>query len=332
VKRTLIVGAGGIGRRHMRAFLETGRARVDFVEPDEDRRRAAREEFEVDAGYAALAEAELGRYDLAVICVPAHLHAGIASTCAEAGLGFLLEKPLAVSMDGVDELIRSVDQRGIPARVGYVRRAAEGFRLLRGDVLDGRIGEARLMYMNASQDFPRYRPDYRTTYYAQAATGGGAILDCASHMIDIAIWLLGRPTEVWCMYDRLQLEGVECEDTCLMALRFEGGAMAQIAVNQFQKPNVQEVEVVGTTGNLRLDLFELRYAGDDSGRWETQDLRGGRDAAELVAGWFRGQAAAMLDALDGEPDGLCTLPEAKLNLAAALGAKESYRTGRIVRL
>ncbi len=332
MKKVLIIGAGGIGKRHIRGFLKTARATLTVVEPDAARRSEVLEAYEIDAGYADIAEVKLGSFELAVICAPAHVHVPLAQACADAGLSFLLEKPLAVTLDGVDTLIETVNRKGLAARVGYVRRSSPELLALREQALGGRIGELRMCYMNASQEYPKYRPDYQTIYYAKAAMGGGAILDCASHFIDVLLWFFGEVSEVSAMYDRLQLQGVECEDSCLISLRFRNGCLAQININQFQKPNASTIEIVGTQGNLLLDMSVLSFAADDSGNWESHDYMEGLRPMEAHEERFAMQANLMLDAAAGKPCHLATLEEARDNLRVALGAKESYQTKKIIQL
>jgi len=330
-RRVLIVGAGGIGRRHIRGYLATGRARVSIVEPDAARRAAVAREFSVESAFASLDDAGASRHDLAVICAPAHLHVPMMRACAAAGLPFLVEKPLAVTLDGVDAALEAVAAAGVLARVGYIRRIAPEVIALREQIAAGKIGTVKLAYLNASQEFPRYRPDYRETYYSRPEMGGGAILDAASHSFDLLIALMGRPTTVGGMYDRLVLEGSRTEDTCLVNIRFESGAMANLTINQFQKRNAATAEFIGTEGNLRLDHATLSFTNDDSGHWsESRDYMEGMVPMEAHQARFTLQARAMLDALDGAPCPLATLDEARLNLALALAAKRSWAERRFV--
>lgn len=331
MRRVLIVGSGGIGRRHIKGFLKTGRASLAVVEPDEGRRNAVLAEFPIEDAYKSIDEANLSSFDLAVICSPAHTHVAIMKRCVAANLAFLVEKPLSVSMDGVDEVCAEVARRGLLARVGYVRRVAEEVRGLRQQILDGKIGSLKLAYLNTSQDFPKYRPDFQRTYYARPEMGGGAILDAASHLFDMLIWLMGRPTDVTCMFDRLVLEGTDTEDTCLVTIRFESGAMANITINQFQKRNAATFEFIGTKGNLLIDHSVLKFTDDDSGQWsEAYDFMEGLVPMEAHQERFAMQANALLDALDGKPCDLATLDEARLNLQVALAAKASWLEKRIV--
>ena len=333
-KKVLIVGTGGIGQRHLRAALATGRLRVSIVEPDEAKRREVATQYPVESSYADLREVRLSEFALAVICAPANWHMALGQACADAGLPFLLEKPLAVTMDGVDRLLATVRSKSLPVRVAYVTRATPEALRLREQVLAGKIGPVRMSYSNISQEFPKYRPDYQRTYYAREATGGGAILDGASHRFDLLMWLMGPVREVAAMYDRLELQGVECEDSALISLRFHSGAMAQIDMNQFQKPNVNTFELIGPKGNLMMDLAaaEVRFCGDDSNQWQVERFREGISPRDYHEQRFRRQLEFFLDAIAGKDCPLATLEEAQHNLCIALAAKQSYREKRIVTL
>jgi predicted dehydrogenase len=216
--------------------------------------------------------------------------------------------------------------------VGYVRRSALELMEMRRQIQDGKIGDLRMAYMNASQEFPKYRPDYQTTYYAKTAMGGGCILDAASHFIDLAIWFFGEPLEVCSLYDRLQLTGVEGEDCCLISIRFRNKGLVQLSLNQFQKPNTNTLEVIGTRGNLMLDMATLKFADDDSGVWESKNYMEGLKPMEAHEARFALQANLMLDTIEGKPSHMTTLEEAHLNLKVALAAKQSDTEKRIIRL
>jgi len=330
MKRVLILGAGGIGKRHLRGFLKTGRAVLSIVEPDLEKREAAKRDYPIEAAYGAMDEVDPARFDLAVIAAPAHLHVPLALRCVEAGLAFLCEKPLAVAWEGVETLLSRVRQRNVPARVGFVRRCGPETIELRKRILQGEIGRIRMAYLNLSQDYPKYRPDYRVIYYARPEMGGGCILDAASHAIDLLLWILGDVAEVAAMYEHLALDGVEVEDCCLIALRFRNGVLAHIAMNQFQKPNAALIEFIGETGNLMLDQSVLKLARDDSGRWESEDFMKSRTPMEAHEARFALQANAMLDLLEGKPCHLATLEEAARGLRVALAVKQAGREKRTV--
>ena len=67
MKRVLIIGSGGIGRRHLKGYGQTGRATLAIVEPDASRRAEAIEMFSLAEAYADLGDADLRSFDLGVI-------------------------------------------------------------------------------------------------------------------------------------------------------------------------------------------------------------------------------------------------------------------------
>tara|TARA_B110000091_G_scaffold207316_1_gene245359 strand:- start:1119 stop:2159 length:1041 start_codon:yes stop_codon:yes gene_type:complete len=333
IRRVLIIGAGGIGLRHLKGYTQTGRAALSIVEPDPKKQADAIQNFDISHSYSDIGDADLTSFDLAVICAPAHMHIPLMNACVAANLPFMVEKPLAVTLDGVRETLAQVRSNGLLARVGFTRRVADELQQLRAQIQAGKIGDLKLIYMNSSQEFPKYRPDFQSTYYAKPEMGGGAILDAASHLFDMLIWIAGRPKQVSCMYDRLVLQGTQTEDTCLINIRFESGAMANVTINQFQKPNTNQQEFIGTTGNLMLDHSKLIYRNSDAAEpAEIRDFMDGLVPMEAHQARFAMQANYMLDALEGGTCHLATLEEAYVNLRLALAAKQSWDERRIIEL
>jgi predicted dehydrogenase len=333
VKKVLLIGGGGIARRHILGFQKTGRAKVALVEPVAPRRAALASEFGLSETFGDLAEVDLAEFDLAVICSPADTHVAIMHTCIDAGLPFLVEKPLAVSNKGIADLRQRLRDSGLAARVGFARRNGPEILDLRQQIIDGRIGDLRLANINVAQEYLRYRPDLRETFFVNAAKGGGAVLDIASHLLDILIWIMGPVAEVGAITANLGIDRIEVEDTCLINLRFVSGALGNISINLFQKPNASRWEFVGREGNLTLDHSKLMRAVDDSGAFQQQqDFMAGLAPQEAHQARFERQAILMLDHLDGAPCHLCTVNEAAHVLEVALAAKQSWRERRIIAL
>ncbi len=331
MKKILLIGSGGIGRRHIKAYQSTKRAVISIVEPSREKILKIKNDFDIQDSYEEINSVDLSKYNLALICSPANFHVDAMKLCALNKLPFMVEKPLSTSMKGVDEVIDLVKKNNLFARVGYTRRNSYEARALKENIINKKIGEIKLVYINSSQEFPKYRPDFQKIYYAHPEMGGGAILDAATHMIDQLIWIIGEPSEVSCMFDRLVLEGTNTEDTCLINIRFKNGTMANITVNQFQKPNINSYEFIGTKGNLLLEHSVLKFANDDSGKWkEKKDYMEGLDPMEVHQNNFLLQANRILDGLDGKECDLATLEEAKLNLKVVFAAKQSWLEKKII--
>ena len=107
----LIVGVGSIGERHLRCFQATNRCDLALCETVVERREAMAEEFGV-AAFASVDEAlDAGLFEAAVIAAPAPFHIPLATQLTEHGLHLLIEKPLSISLDGVADLQRLVEEK-----------------------------------------------------------------------------------------------------------------------------------------------------------------------------------------------------------------------------
>lgn len=314
VHRVLVVGVGSIGERHVRCFAATGRARVSVCEVSAELRRTVTERYSVAESFADLDAALASRPEVVVVCTPAHLHIPMALAAVRAGAQVLVEKPLSTNFDGVGELLREVEARRVVAGVAYVYRAHPALAAMRDAIRSGRFGEPVQFVAMCGQHFPLYRPAYRAIYYNDRATGGGAVQDALTHVINAAEWLVGPVTRLAADIDHQVLEGVAVEDTAQVLTR-HGGVMGCFSLNQHQAPNETTLTVIGTRGTARFEYHECRW------RW----------AIEPGAAWtdeptpplerdtlFVRQAAAFLDAVEGKAEPLCTLADARQTLAVNL--------------
>src|SRR5579863_8758711 len=121
--RILVVGAGSIGERHVRCFLQTGRVDITLCEINAEVRERVAREYELSEVFDDFHQAVQSSPSAAVICTPAHLHIEMATPLAERGIDLLIEKPLSTSLEGVPALEAAVSSQQVVAGVAYVYRA-----------------------------------------------------------------------------------------------------------------------------------------------------------------------------------------------------------------
>lgn len=323
VHRVLVVGVGSIGERHVRCFAATGRARLSVCEVNDELRTAVAERYSVAEAFADLDAALGSRPDVVVICTPAHLHVPMTLAAARAGANVLIEKPLSTTYDGVAELLREVKARRAVVGVAYVYRAHPALAAMRDAIRSGRFGEPVQIVATCGQHFPLYRPAYRTIYYKDRATGGGAVQDALTHVINAAEWLVGPVTRLAADVDHQVLDGVSVEDTAHVLTR-HAGVMGCFSLNQHQAPNEVTLTVIGTRGTARFESHECRWrwAAEPGAAWADEPVPPlERDAL------FVRQAGAFLDAVEGLAEPACTLPEARQTLAVNLAILRAADSG-----
>lgn len=321
--RILIVGAGSIGLKHIRAFTAADpRASLSVIDP---RSQACARAAELGAQPLDTDwdSTDLSRFDGVVVGAPAPVHVPYAMRCIREGVPVLSEKPLSHAWDGVDELVRCAQMQGAPAAgVAYVRRYHPAHEAVQRMIASGDLGTVLSVRMSVGQPFTTYRPDYRETYYASRALGGGCMLDFASHFIDLAQYYLGRIRSMCGYMGHLVLEGVEVEDTVAVSFTFDGGALGTLHVNQYQPVNENIIDLAGPESSLRITEpdFACRIWRKGSETWDTI-------AAEPAdyAGALKAQAAAFLSAVAGGPPMRTSISDAAHTLRLCLDVEEQAR-------
>ncbi|MFM9960143.1 MAG: Gfo/Idh/MocA family protein [Planctomycetaceae bacterium] len=322
LRKLLVVGVGSIGERHLRCFLTTGRVEAVFVEVNAALRQTISERYNV-SGFASLDEALATQPTAAVVAVPAHLHIEIATQLAERGLHLLIEKPLSTSTAGIERLQQIVRDRGLIAGVAYVYRSHPLLTAMRVAIQDGRFGRPVELIAVSGQHFPTYRPAYRDIYYKDRTTGGGAIQDALTHVINAGEWLLGPVDRLVADAAHQVLEGVSVEDTVHLLAR-HGEVMASYSLNQHQAPNEFTLTIVCERGTIRWESHQnrLRTMLAPSSEWHDETITPlERDTL------FVKQAHQFLTSIEVSSPPACSIDEGLQTLRVNLAALASTDGG-----
>ncbi len=242
--------------------------------------------------------------DMVDICTPPGTHAEIATAAAAAGKAVLSEKPLGTSYKQAHQAWAAVSQAGVRNAIGFNYRRLPAVALMQRMIADGTIGEVRLwraLWLSDEFTDPATPFDWRF----DRAMGGTTIADLGSHMLDMALWMVGPIAEVVAQSEtfikaRPGPDGarpVTIDDASSALLRFEGGArgtieMARLAV---RRPCDFTIEVNGSKGTLVFDyprLNELLYgdAADDPGLYGMRRIRAEHPSHPYASlGWPIGQ-------------------------------------------
>ena len=325
----LIIGCGSIGERHLRNFQATGRCKVIAC----DNRPAILAAMAEKHGAAiaadwteALANPEV---TAVLVATPAPSHVVIATKVLAAGKHCLIEKPLSLSLEGMDQLSATSASSGKVCRIAYVQHSRPEVRAAKSFLESGKFGPVRAATIISGQHFPTFRPAYREIYYNNHAQGGGAIQDAITHMFNLTEWLTGPTASVMCDAGHQVLDGVEVEDTVAVTTRTRDGAILTYTLNQFQAPNEATMQFNCPGGSVKVEFHHSRWGrmalGETEWTWETFEPLG-RD------GPFAIQANDFLDTCEGKPTPLATLEEGIQAVRFNLACFESLRTGARVQI
>lgn len=247
-----IHGAGAVSREHARAYLSNPHVRLVGVSSRrvESARRLRDElgvECEVYEGYDALL-ADDGVQAVS-ICTPNFEHAGMAIAAAEAGKHILVEKPVAIRVEGLRPLRDAVRAARVRSLVSFVLHWNPLVETMKSLVTDGALGE--LFYGECdywhgiSDNFPSRQWIVKKEFAGSAIDTGGC------HAVDMMRHLVGDIVEVHAFATRRD-ERFDFVTTLVSTVKFTNGAVGKIsACLEARAPYQFNIDLLGTEGTLR---------------------------------------------------------------------------------
>lgn len=246
-----IIGLGYIGKVHFKHSLELANVRpIAICDTSKRALKTARSnEVKAFTNYQELLKDP--DVDAVVIALPTHLHSECAISAAEAGKHIFIEKPLARNVEEGRTIISASRRNAVKLMVGYPLRFKDIFRDLRTRVDSGLLGSVEVAHaVNiASGPFSSRGENYVPTpvpdwWFNKELTGGGALIDLGSHMINLLRWYFGEVTDIRCTLGyRFNLD---IEDSASCWIKFKSGTLAVVNVGWFSEDFVLKVELFGT--------------------------------------------------------------------------------------
>ena len=242
-----LLGTARINRAVIPVIRESSRSTLDAVASRTiDRAREYAAEWGIPramGSYESLLEDPA--IDAVYISVPNSLHPEWTVRALDAGKHVLCEKPLALSVAEVDEIARAARRAGRVAAEAFMYRHHPLTHAVQKAVLDGAIGELRLI--RGAFTFPLTRPaDVRF----DRALGGGSLWDVGCYPVSYACLLAGDSPSKVVGWQETTDAGIDIAFAGM--LRFSGGLVAQFDCG-FRAVFRAEMEIVGTSGALRVD-------------------------------------------------------------------------------
>ncbi|HEX4356315.1 MAG TPA: Gfo/Idh/MocA family oxidoreductase [Pseudonocardia sp.] len=260
--RFALVGCGVIGQVHARSIAALGdRARL-VLTVDAVADRAAKLAAEHGAAHSTSVAEALARDDVdaVAVCTPSGLHAETTIAALAAGRHVVVEKPLDVTVAAVRRVEAARLRSGRAVTVISQHRFDPASQLVHRAIRAGQLGRltsgvASIAWWR-SQDYYD-SGDWRGTWHLD---GGGALMNQGIHTIDLLVWLLGEPVEVFGATGCLAHRGIEVEDTAVATIRFAGGALGVVHGTTAAYPGLTaRLQVHGDRGSAVIDNDELAY-------------------------------------------------------------------------
>jgi predicted dehydrogenase len=328
----LIAGLGSVGRRHLRNLTALGEQNIVLLRtrkatlPDDE---LARYPVETDINKA------LQNHKPAAVIVanPTALHLDVAIPAAEVGCHILLEKPVSDSLARLELLQQASQRSGSRILVGFQLRYHPTLNKARELIQTGALGQVLTVHAHWGEYLPQWHPweDYRQSYAARADLGGG-VIRTITHPFDYLRYLISEVESLWSFRGHISPLEIDVEDVAEIGLKFTNGAIGGIHLNYFQRPPVNQLEIVGTNGTLHWEhangILHFHQMPAPFGSFSDNPPAPVTQTFAPPEGFERNQlfVAQMrhfIETARGESEPLCTLEDGIRALELALAARNS---------
>lgn len=270
--RVGLVGAGSMGRNHLRVLADLEGAKLVAVCDSDPATLAAVARKHHVATYLSWKEM-FGRekLDAAVVAVPTQFHLQVARDALASGLHVLVEKPIAANLEEGRALIAAAAAARRMLAVGHIERFNPAVSELKRRLHEGELG--RVFQLHAMRNGP----------FAPRVRDVGVVIDLATHDLDVMYLLAG--SQVQRVYaETEQRIHTEHEDLLNALLKFENGAIGVLQANWLTPTKIRQLSVLGEKG-----LFVANYLTQELTYFKNADVELKLDAHSNVTGVSEGE-------------------------------------------
>lgn len=252
--RAAVIGVGYLGQFHAEKYA--GLPNVQLVGVvDQDRARAGQIAAKLNAHAFETPASLLGNVDAVSIVVPTVLHHEVAKQFLEAGVHVLLEKPVTVTLEQADELVRIADRKGVVLQIGHIERFNPAITAIKPLLKE-----------------PRYLQAERSAPFTVRCTDVNVVLDLMIHDLDIVTDLAGsQPARVSAAGASVITREI---DSAFARIVFENGCIADVAASRISDEKKRV---------LRIFDGEALYTADYQTQKALVSRRGTGTVPELIA-------------------------------------------------
>lgn len=338
-----LIGCGRIATNHMKAVLNNHLELTAVCDIDENAIEAllAKHDLQNDSSIRRYTDykqmiAENDGLELIAIATESGIHAEIALYCIDRGINVIIEKPMAMSIQDADEIIKRSRQKGVKVSACHQNRFNIAVQEMRKALETGRFGKL-------SHGSIHVRWNRNQDYYTQApwrgkwASDGGALMNQCIHGIDLLRWMMGDEiTEVYGVTRQQFHHYLEAEDIGMAVVKFSNGAVATIegTTNVYPKNLEETLYLFGENGTVKLggkstnaiDVWD--FTQDDTSDGNNQGFH--EETANVYGNGHTSLYADVIDAIKNDRQPYVDAQAGKNALELVLAIYKSQKEGKAV--
>jgi len=245
-----VLGSGGIARRRTipEGIVAAENAElVTVYDINNEVNTQVAKEFSAVAS-TGIDELLASDIDAVYIATPANLHCEQVLAAARAGKHILCEKPLGMTIEETQKMIKACEDAGVTLGTGFMMRFNTQHMAALKMIEDGKLGTLNYARAQLSCWYPPIEGAWRQD---TTTGGGGSLIDMGGHCIDLLEMLFGKLKKVSCFINNI-VHSYKSEDGAVVTLFFENGALATVdtffCIPDASSKNV--LELYGSKGSI----------------------------------------------------------------------------------
>lgn len=339
-----LIGCGRIAVNHIKAALNNKLDIVAVCDILPEKMEALLEKFDLQSDgfikrytdYKEMIETE--KPELASIATESGIHAEIALYCIDKGVNVIIEKPMAMSMEDADKIIKAAEEKNVKVSACHQNRFNVAIQELRKALEAGRFGK-----LSHGSIHVRWNRDHG--YYDQAswrgtwAQDGGALMNQCIHGIDLLRWMMGDEIEEIYGVTRQQFHDyLEAEDVGMAVVKFKNGAIGTIegTTNVYPKNLEETLYIFGENGTVKIGGTSTNNIDVWNFADETEEDAPKKDLKEATSNVYgNGHTSLFADVIDAIENDRTPYVDAiagRNALEVVLAIYKSQKEGKLVKL
>jgi myo-inositol 2-dehydrogenase/D-chiro-inositol 1-dehydrogenase len=278
-----------------------------------------------DSYQELLADPEI---DAVLVCSSTNTHAEISIAAAKAGKHIFCEKPVDLSVEKVEAVIKAAQDAGVKLQIGFNRRFDHNFRKVKELIQSEVIGDLQILKITSRDPGPP------PVEYIKVS--GGIFMDMTIHDFDMARFLSGSEAEEIYVAGAVMVDPAIGEagdiDTALITIRFKNGVICTIDNSRKAAYGYdQRVEAFGSKGKAEIanDLPSTAVWSTEEGVFSEKPLY---FFLERYMDSFAEEMKQFVEALIENKETPVTGMDGLLPIKMGLAAKKSVELGRPVKI
>lgn len=328
---TAVIGLGMFGALQAQVYAESPLSELKaVVSRTPERAREMGERFGANwyTDFREMLEKERDLEAVSIVNRDAE-HKEPAIACAQAGKDIFLEKPMAPTLEEVDEIIEAVEKAGVRMMVNFTLRFDPTYVAAYERIQAGEIGDVVTMFARRNGTLPGAQ------HYGQWSD---MLISTGIHEIDAMTWYAASKVKrVYGESEKRLTMGLRGDDAYMALLRFENGAIGSLE-SSWILPATEPAglnsrfDIVGTKGGIYIDNVNKRLAIINEERYYHPDISYWPVLQERAVGDLRESMTHFLTCLVEDKEPIVGGKEGRQALHLVLAIQESCRTGKVVEI